>query len=135
MNSAFREIVENRIKEEGLSVLQTDRSLRALVSSTEVSFNGKKYTLTYLDANQKILYEGVVLTNDFPRLGVVTEKNSFRRYQNQYEKEKLRILKCKCHIEKDADILDWVSRQTNLQGTIKELIRKQIENERNDDET
>ena len=135
MDSVFREIAEQKIKASGLFVLETDKTLHALVGATQVSFNGKTYALTYLDNNGDVLYEASMSTNQFPRLGAVTEVNTRRRYLNEYEKEKLQVVKFKCNKEKDADILAWVDRQDNLQGTLKQLIRKQIENERYENET
>ena len=130
MDSVFRSIVENKIKQEGLSVLERDKSLKGLVNATQISFNGQQYSFLYLDGNGDVLYAGHSSNVYFPRLGNVTEVNTRRQYLNEYEKEKLKVVKFKCNKEKDTDILEWVSRQTNLQGALKRLIRKQIELER-----
>jgi hypothetical protein len=36
----------------------------------------------------------------------------------------------KLHLENDKDILEWLDKQPSKQGAIKELIRRQIEEER-----
>ena len=46
--------------------------------------------------------------------------------QRKYDKEHIKTFMMRLHRTNDADILNWLDEQTNKQGTIKELIRREI---------
>lgn len=50
-----------------------------------------------------------------------------REYDLQYAREKLKQVKLVLNKEKDADLIVWLEKQENKQGYIKELIRKDME--------
>ena len=45
-------------------------------------------------------------------------------YLNQYEKENIRQIKLKINRKTEPELLEWVEKQENIQGYIKQLIRK-----------
>lgn len=55
------------------------------------------------------------------------EKKDKAVYDMQYAKENLQQVRMSLNKSKDADLLSWLERQTNKQGYIKELIRKDME--------
>lgn len=54
-------------------------------------------------------------------------KENKKLYDIKYQKENLKQYKFFCHKEKDADIIEHLEKQTNKQGYLKELIRRDIE--------
>ena len=46
--------------------------------------------------------------------------------QDRYDKTNTKQFKMKLNLKTDADIIAWLSKQENKQGTIKALIRKEI---------
>ena len=48
-------------------------------------------------------------------------------YLAHYEKENLRQIRLKINRKTEPDLLAWVEKQENVQGYIKELIRKDME--------
>ena len=58
---------------------------------------------------------------------VVKEKFVKGKYDQQYAKDKLKQIKFTLNKETDADILEWIEKQENKQGYLKELIRKDME--------
>lgn len=50
------------------------------------------------------------------------QKKAVRKYDAQNTKQ----LHFKLNIKTDADILDWLEKQENVQGYIKQLIRKDM---------
>ena len=48
-------------------------------------------------------------------------------YMANYEKENLRQIRLKINRKTEPDLLAWVEKQENVQGYIKELIRKDME--------
>ena len=48
-------------------------------------------------------------------------------YLAQYEKENLRQIRLKINRKTEPDLLAWIEKQDNIQGYIKELIRKDME--------
>lgn len=46
--------------------------------------------------------------------------------QEKYQKENIRRIVIKLNQKTDIDILDWLDKQSNMQGAIKEAIRKQL---------
>lgn len=52
------------------------------------------------------------------------------RAQRKYDESHTRQFQMKLHLENDADILKWLDKQESKQGSIKKLIRDQIEKER-----
>ena len=48
-------------------------------------------------------------------------------YMVNYEKENLRQIRLKINRKTEPDLLAWVEKQENVQGYIKELIRKDME--------
>jgi len=61
----------------------------------------------------------------------VTEENrpgkyDKKEYDRQYAKENLQQIKFSLNKETDADILEWLSKQPNKAGYLKELIRKDM---------
>lgn len=51
------------------------------------------------------------------------------RAQKKYDAAHTRQFQMKLHLENDKDILEWLDRQPSKQGAVKELIRRQIEEE------
>ena len=51
-----------------------------------------------------------------------------RKYasQDKYDKNNTVQIKMKLNKKTDADILDWLEKQSSKQGAIKELIRKEL---------
>lgn len=47
--------------------------------------------------------------------------------QARYDKENTKRFMMKLNVKHDADILEWLDKQPNKQGAIKELIRKKIQ--------
>jgi hypothetical protein len=52
------------------------------------------------------------------------------RAQKKYDAAHTRQFQMKLHLENDKDILEWLDKQPSKHGAIKELIRRQIEEER-----
>lgn len=52
------------------------------------------------------------------------------RAQKKYDAAHTKQFQMKLHLENDKDILEWLDRQSSKQGAIKELIRRQIAEER-----
>ena len=48
-------------------------------------------------------------------------------YMANYEKENLRQIRLKINRKTEPDLLAWIEKQDNIQGYIKELIRKDME--------
>ena len=51
-------------------------------------------------------------------------------YMANYEKENLRQIRMKINRKTEPDLLAWVEKQENVQGYIKELIRKDMKQEK-----
>lgn len=51
-------------------------------------------------------------------------------YDVKYAKTKCKQIKLLLHNINDADIIEYLSKQTNVQGTLKSLIRKEIKNDK-----
>ena len=51
-------------------------------------------------------------------------------YLAQYEKENLRQIRLKINRKTEPELLAWIEKQGNIQGYIKELIRKDMEKDR-----
>ena len=49
------------------------------------------------------------------------------KYMANYEKENLRQIRLKINRKTEPELLEWVEKQGNIQGYIKELIRKDME--------
>ena len=47
-------------------------------------------------------------------------------YLAQYEKENLRQIRLKINRKTEPELLEWIEKQDNIQGYIKELIRKEM---------
>ena len=47
-------------------------------------------------------------------------------YMAAYEKENLRQIRLKINRKTEPDLLAWIEKQENIQGYIKELIRKDM---------
>ena len=56
---------------------------------------------------------------------------SQRRAQAKYDKANTKQVAIKLNITTDADILEWLAKQPNKQGYIKQLIRRDIAIHRN----
>ena len=52
--------------------------------------------------------------------------------QARYDKEHTTQFKMKLNTKTDADILDWLDKQPNKQGKVKQLIREEIERTKGD---
>lgn len=52
------------------------------------------------------------------------------RAQKKYDAAHTKQFQMKLHRENDKDILEWLEKQPSKQGAIKELIRKQIREEK-----
>lgn len=48
-------------------------------------------------------------------------------YDRQYAKEKMQQIKLTLNKGTDADLLEWLEKQPNKQGYLKELIRRDME--------
>ena len=46
--------------------------------------------------------------------------------QDRYDRTNTKQFKMKLNLKTDADIIDWLAKQENKQGSIKSLIRKEI---------
>lgn len=46
--------------------------------------------------------------------------------QERYKKKAIKQLKLDLNMNTDQDIIEWLEKQTNKQGTIKQLIRREI---------
>lgn len=51
--------------------------------------------------------------------------------QKKYDKKNTTQFRMKLNNNTDKDILDWLSNQTNKQGSVKYLIRKELERAKN----
>lgn len=49
--------------------------------------------------------------------------------QDRYKKKNIKQVKLDLNINTDQDIIEWLDKQPNKQGTIKQLIRREIEKE------
>lgn len=49
--------------------------------------------------------------------------------QARYDAKNTQQVKLKLNIQTDADILEWLNKQPNKQGAIKQLVRTQIRKE------
>ena len=52
---------------------------------------------------------------------------SYRKYQNQYNKEHYRQIVIRLNNETDKELIDWLSSQENLAGYIKQIAREDME--------
>ena len=50
-------------------------------------------------------------------------------YLNQYEKENIRQIRLKINRKTEPELLEWIEKQGNIQGYIKQLIREDMENQ------
>ena len=50
--------------------------------------------------------------------------------QERYKKKSIKQVKLDLNINTDQDIIEWLEKQTNKQGTIKKLMRREIEAEK-----
>ena len=50
-------------------------------------------------------------------------------YLNNYEKENLRQIRLKINRKTEPELLEWVEKQGNIQGYIKQLIREDMDNQ------
>ena len=50
-------------------------------------------------------------------------------YLNQYEKENIRQIRLKINRKTEPELLEWIEKQENIQGYIKQLIREDMENQ------
>ena len=48
-------------------------------------------------------------------------------YLNNYEKENLRQIRLKINRKTEPELLEWIEKQDNIQGYIKQLIRENME--------
>ena len=48
-------------------------------------------------------------------------------YLNNYEKENLRQIRLKINRKTEPELLEWIEKQDNIQGYIKQLIREDME--------
>jgi len=55
------------------------------------------------------------------------DKESKAAYDMQYAKEKLQQIRFTLNKTKDADLIEWLNKQGNKQGYLKELVRKDME--------
>ena len=51
------------------------------------------------------------------------------KYLNQYEKENIRQIRLKINRKTEPELLEWIEKQGNIQGYIKQLIREDMENQ------
>ena len=49
--------------------------------------------------------------------------------QDRYKKKNIKQVKLDLNINTEQDIIEWLNKQPNKQGTIKQLIRREIEKE------
>ncbi len=49
--------------------------------------------------------------------------------QERYKKKVIKQVKLDLNMNTDQDIIEWLNKQTNKQGTLKKLIRREIESE------
>lgn len=54
-------------------------------------------------------------------------------YLAQYEKENLRQIRLKINRKTEPELLEWIEKQDNIQGYIKQLIREDMEREKEKD--
>jgi hypothetical protein len=54
-------------------------------------------------------------------------------YLNQYEKENIRQIRLKINRKTEPELLEWIEKQGNIQGYIKQLIREDMEREKEKD--
>ena len=47
-------------------------------------------------------------------------------YLNQYEKENIRQIRLKINRKTEQEMLEWIEKQKNIQGYIKQLIREDM---------
>lgn len=47
-------------------------------------------------------------------------------YLNQYEKENIRQIRLKINRKTEPEMLEWIEKQKNIQGYIKQLIREDM---------
>lgn len=50
-----------------------------------------------------------------------------KEYMANYEKENLRQIRLKINRKTEPELLEWLKKKGNIQGYIKELIRKDME--------
>ena len=49
-----------------------------------------------------------------------------KRASAKYDREKTKTYALKLNLKTDADIVEWLAKQPNVQGYLKQLIRRQI---------
>ena len=54
---------------------------------------------------------------------------SKKDYDLNYQKENCKQIKLQLNKEKDKDIIQWLESQSNVNGTLKQLIREKIKGE------
>ena len=60
----------------------------------------------------------------------MSDKAKKQAYDNQYEKTNLRQIKLNINRKTEPELLEWIEKQENIQGYIKNLIRKDMEKDR-----
>lgn len=135
MDNLFRAVVEEKVSKDGIDALSNDTMIRSLINETEVLLTGKKMHVTYKDAEEAIIYElNGDLSLKFPIIGTLKENDARKDYLSNYQRNNIKRIRINCNINTDADILQWIAKQTNVQGTLKSLIRKQIAEETKNEE-
>lgn len=59
---------------------------------------------------------------------LIKTEYSMRKAIDKYDKNNTKQFKMKLNKKTDADIIEFLENQSNIQGTLKELIRQQIKN-------
>ena len=54
-------------------------------------------------------------------------------YLNQYEKENIRQIRLKINRKTEPELLEWIEKQGNIQGYIKQLIREDMDRKKEKD--
>ena len=55
-----------------------------------------------------------------------------KEYMANYEKENLRQIRLKINRKTEPELLEWMEQQENIQGYIKDLIQKDMEEKKKD---
>lgn len=60
----------------------------------------------------------------------MSDKEKKQAYDQQYEKTNLRQIKLNINRKTEPELLEWIEKQENIQGYIKNLIREDMEKDR-----
>lgn len=70
-----------------------------------------------------------LLTSIHPRDGLLHKRTNFTKEHNKWNYAHTRRIIVCLNIDKERDMIEWIENKDNMQGTVKRLIRAEMERE------